>query len=99
MARPSIRLAIDEALWDAVKAAARVRGIETYAFVEEALTAALSPAETIQQLTALAAETATGARSAMASAAEMRDQIQVISDFIVDLYRAEARASGDESPM
>ena len=93
MARRPVRVSVDEALWDAVAAAARARGIEPYLFVEEALTAALGPSETVARLAELADAAASSAREAWVSAAEMRDQIQVISDFIVDLYRAEARAS------
>ena len=98
MARRPIRVSLDEALWDAVEAAARARGIAPYLFVEEALTAALGPSETVARLAELADAAATSAREAQVSAAEMRDQIQVISDFIVDLYRAEARASDDAGP-
>jgi len=95
MARRPIRVALDESLWVAVEAAARARGIAPYLFVEEALTAALGPSKTVAQLTELAEAAGASAREARASAVEMRDQIQVISDFIVDLYRAEARASDD----
>ena len=98
MARRPVRVSLDEALWAAVEAAARARGIAPYRFVEEALTAALGPSETIARLTELAEATAASAREARASAAEMQDQIQVISDFIVDLYRAEARASDEPGP-
>lgn len=35
MARRPVRVSVDEALWDAVAAAARARGIEPYLFVEE----------------------------------------------------------------
>lgn len=93
MARRPVRVAMDEALWAAVEAAARARGIAPYLFVEEALTAALGPSEVMARLAGLADMAAISAREARASAAEMRDQIQVISDFIVDLYRAEALAS------
>lgn len=93
MARRPVRVALDEALWVAVEAAARARGIAPYLFVEEALTAALGPSEIMARLATLADTAAISAREARASAAEMRDQIQVISDFIVDLYRAEAQAS------
>ncbi|KIU26963.1 hypothetical protein SR39_31080 [Methylobacterium radiotolerans] len=95
MARHPIRMSLDEALWDAVEAAARARGIAPYLFVEEALIAALGPSETVARLAELADAAAMSAREAQVSAAEMRDQIQVISDFIVDLYRAEAQASDD----
>ncbi|MBX9934801.1 MAG: hypothetical protein K2Y56_25365 [Methylobacterium sp.] len=98
MARRPVRVSVDEALWAAVEAAARARGIASYLFVEEALKAALGPSETITRLTELAAAAAASAREARASAAEMQDQIQVISDFIVDLYRAEARASDAAGP-
>lgn len=98
MARRPVRVSVDEALWAAVEAVARARGIASYLFVEEALTAALGPSETIARLTELAEAAATSAREARASAAEMQDQIQVISDFIVDLYRAEARASDEAGP-
>ena len=93
MARRPVRVSLDEALWDAVEAAARTRGIAPYLFVEEALKAALGPSETVARLAELADAAAASAREAQVSAAEMRDQIQVISDFIVDLYRAEAQAS------
>ena len=95
MTRRPIRVALDEALWAAVEAAARARGIAPYLFVEEALKAALGPSETVARLAELTEAAALSAREARASAAEMRDQIQVISDFIVDLYRAEAQASDD----
>ena len=95
MARRPGRVSLDEALWDAVEAAARARGIAPYLFVEEALTAALGPSETVARLAELSEAAALSAREARASAAEMRDQIQVISDFIVDLYRAEVQASDD----
>ena len=95
MARRPVRVSLDEALWAAVEAAARARGIAPHLFVEEALTAALGPSEAVVRLTELAEAAATSAREARASAAEMQDQIQVISDFIVDLYRAEAGASDD----
>ena len=98
MARRPVRVALDEALWAAVEAAARARGIAPYQFVEEALKAALGPSETVARLAELADAAASSAREARVSAAEMRDQIQVISDFIVDLYRAEARASDDAGP-
>ncbi|MBP2506260.1 MULTISPECIES: hypothetical protein [Methylobacterium] len=99
MARRPVRVALDEALWDAVEAAARARGMAPYLFVEEALTAALAPSETVARLAELTEAAASSAREARVSAAEMRDQIQVISDFIVDLYRAEARASDDASQV
>ncbi|MGN8097270.1 hypothetical protein [Methylobacterium sp. 22177] len=95
MARRPVRVALDEALWAAVEAAARAREIAPYLFVEEALKSALGPSETVAQLTELAEAAGASARAAQASAAAMRDQIQVIADFIVDLYRAEARASDD----
>ena len=95
MARRPVRVSLDEALWDAVEAAARARGIAPYLFVEEALTAARGPSETVARWAELSAAAALSAREARASAAEMRDQIQVISDFIVDLYRAEVQASDD----
>ena len=98
MARRPVRVSVDEALWVAVEAAAQARGIAPYLFVEEALTAALGPSETIAHLAELAEAAAASAREARASAAEMQDQIQVISDFIVDLYRAEARASDAAGP-
>ena len=69
-----------------------------HAFVEEALTAALGPSETVARLTELAEAAAVSTREARASAAAMEDQIRVISDFIVDLYRAEARASDRAGP-
>jgi hypothetical protein len=93
MTRRPVRVALDEALWAAVEAAARARGIPPYLFVEEALTSSLGPSETVARLMELADAAAASAREARTSAAEMRDQIQVISDFIVDLYRAEAQAS------
>ena len=93
MARRPVRVALDEALWAAVEAAARARGIAPYLFVEEALTAALGPSEAVARVAALAEAAATSAREARANAAAMEDQIRVISDFIVDLYRAEAQAS------
>ena len=95
MARRPVRVALDEALWAAVGAAARARGIAPYVFVEEALKAALGPSETVAQLAELAEAAGASARKARASAAAMEDQIRVIADFIVDLYRAEARASDD----
>ena len=95
MARRPVRVSLDEALWDAVEAAARARGIAPYLFVEEALTAALGPSETVARLAELSEAAALSAREARASAAELRDQIEVISDFIVDLYRAEVQASDD----
>ncbi|MDH2313902.1 hypothetical protein [Methylobacterium brachiatum] len=95
MARRPVRAALDEALWAAVEAAARARGIAPYVFVEEALKAALGPSETVARLTELAEAAGASAREARASAAAMEDQIRVIADFIVDLYRAEARASDD----
>jgi hypothetical protein len=95
MARRPVRVSLDEVLWDAVEAAARARGIAPYLFVEEALKAALGPSETVARLAELTEAAALSAREARASAAEMRDQIQVISDFIVDLYRAEAQTSDD----
>ena len=95
MARRPVRVALDEALWAAVEAAARARGIAPYVFVEEALKAALGPSETVAQLAELAEAAGASARKARASAAAMEDQIRVIADFIVDLYRAEARASDD----
>lgn len=98
MARRPVRVALDEALWAAVEAAARARGIAPYLFVEEALKAALGPSETVARVAELTEAAAASARDARASAAEMRDQIQVISDFIVDLYRAEARASDEAGP-
>lgn len=98
MARRPVRVSVDEALWAAVEAAARARGIAPYLFVEEALKAALGPSETVVRLAEFAEAAATSAREARASAAEMQDQIQVISDFIVDLYRAEARASDAAGP-
>ena len=98
MTRRPIRVALDEALWAAVEAAARARGIAPYMFVEEALTAALGPSETVARVAELTKAAAASAREAQASAAEMRDQIQVISDFIVDLYRAEALASDTAGP-
>ncbi|MDE4916135.1 hypothetical protein PQI07_36840 [Methylobacterium sp. 092160098-2] len=98
MTRRPIRVALDEALWAAVEAAARARGIAPYLFVEEALKAVLGPSETVARVAELAEVAAASAREARASAAEMRDQIQVISDFIVDLYRAEARASDAAGP-
>ncbi|MEN3214134.1 hypothetical protein PUR23_29585 [Methylorubrum populi] len=98
MARRPVRVALDEALWAAVEAAARARGIAPYMFVEEALTAALGPSEMVARVAELAEAAAASAREARASAAEMRDQIQVISDFIVDLYRAEAQVSDEAGP-
>lgn len=98
MARRPVRVSLDEALWDAVETAARARGIAPYLFVEEALTAALGPSETVARVAELAAAAAASAREAQASAAEIREQIQVVSDFIVDLYRAEARASEAAGP-
>ena len=93
MARRPVRISVDEALWAAVEAAARARGIAPHLFVEEALTAALGPSEAVARLTELAEAASTSAREAQASAAAMEDQIRVISDFIVDLYRAEVEAS------
>ena len=98
MARRPVRIALDEALWAAVEAAALARRIAPHAFVEEALTAALGPSETVARLTELAEAAAVSTREARASAAAMEDQIRVISDFIVDLYRAEARASDRAGP-
>ncbi len=95
MARRPVRVALDEALWAAVEAAARARGIAPYLFVEEALTAALGPSETVARLTEFAEAAARQRRDARASATAMEDQIRVISDFIVDLYRAEARANDE----
>ncbi|GJE38318.1 MULTISPECIES: hypothetical protein [Methylobacterium] len=95
MARRPVRVALDEALWAAVEAAARARGIAPYQFVEEALKAALGPSEIVARLGELTEAASSSAREARASAAAMEDQIRVISDFIVDLYRAEARAGDD----
>ena len=98
MARRPVRVSLDEALWAAVEASARARGIAPYLFVEEALTAALGPSETVARVAELAEAAAASARDARASAAAMEDQIRVISDFIVDLYRAEAGASDEAGP-
>ena len=98
MARRPVRVALDEALWAAVEAAARARGIAPYVFVEEALKAALGPSETVARVAELAEAAAASARDARASATAMEDQIRVISDFIVDLYRAEARVSDEAGP-
>lgn len=98
MTRRPVRIALDEAVWAAVEAAARARRIAPHAFVEEALTAALGPSETVARLAEFAEAATTSAREARASAAAMEDQIRVISDFIVDLYRAEAQASDDAGP-
>lgn len=87
MSRRQVRLSLDEALWDAVQAAAKVRGVAPHLYVEEALTASLGPSQAIRTLSEMAEAMSANARDIMANSAETRDQVRVISDFIVDLYR------------
>lgn len=87
MSRRQVRLSLDEALWDAVQAAAKVRGVAPHLYVEEALTASLGPSQAMRTLSEMAEAMSANARDIMANSAETRDQVRVISDFIVDLYR------------
>ncbi|MCJ2067374.1 hypothetical protein MKK75_00905 [Methylobacterium sp. J-030] len=87
MTRRQVRISLDEALWDAVQAAAKVRGVAPHLYVEEALSASLGPSDAMQRFAHVAESMNVNAADIMANAAETRDQIRVISDFIVDLYR------------
>jgi hypothetical protein len=88
MSRRQVRLSLDEALWDAVQAAAKVHGVAPHLYVEEALRTALGPSESMHKAAEIAENVRAQAVEMMASAAEMRDQVRVIADYIVDLYRA-----------
>ncbi|WP_262032127.1 hypothetical protein [Microvirga sp. Mcv34] len=79
-----VRVSIDAGIWDAIKAAAAVRGVSPHVYAEEALTAALVSFDSLNRVAAHAA-------SIDANAMQISDQLQVITDFIVDLYRERAR--------
>lgn len=97
MIRRQVRISMDEALWDAVQAAAKVRGVAPHIYVEEALSASLAPSEAMQRVAQLAESMNANASDILANATETRDQIRVISDFIVDLYRE--RTASESSDM
>lgn len=88
MSRRQIRISIDDALWDAVQAAAKVRRIAPHLYVEEILIAALGPSSMMQELVELTDAIRQHAHDIRASSTETRDQIHVIADYIVDLYRS-----------
>lgn len=88
MSRRQIRISMDEALWDAVQAAAQVRRIAPHLYVEEVLVAALGPSDTMQKAVELAESMRAHASKILSSSIETRDQIRIIADYIVDLYRA-----------
>ena len=79
-----VRVSIDAGIWHAIKAAAAVRGVPPQVYAEEALAAALGSFESLNRVAAHAA-------SIDANAMQIGDQLQVITDFIVDLYRERAR--------
>lgn len=88
MSRRQVRLSLDEILWDAVQAAAKVHGVAPHLYVEEALRTALGPSESMHKAAQIADNVRAQADEMMASAREIRDQIQVIADYIVDLHRS-----------
>jgi hypothetical protein len=79
-----VRVSLDAGIWDAVKAAAAVKGVPPQVYAEEALAAALGSFESLNRVAAHAA-------SIDANAMQISDQLHVITDFIVDLYRERAR--------
>lgn len=83
MARETIRINVDPALWEAVQAAAKAKGVPLYAYVEAAFKCAVDPFETIRT-------SAESIRYLTSNAVEVADQIRLIADFIVDAQRAEA---------
>jgi hypothetical protein len=85
MAKEQRRISIDPALWEAVEAAARVKGIATNAYVEQALHLAIGPFDIIQKAADLAL-------AAQTSAAETVERLNVIADYIVDAHRANAKS-------
>lgn len=87
MIRRQVRISLDEAVWDAAQAAAKARGVAPHLYVEEALLAALGPSQAMQRLVQLAESMSANAAEMVTNSAETRDQVRVISDFIVDLYR------------
>lgn len=89
MSRRQVRISLDEAVWDAVQAASKARGVPLHVQVEEALIASLGPSQALAQLANLAESMKANAADIVANAAETRDQIRVISDYVVDLYRSE----------
>ena len=88
MSRRQIRISMDEALWEAVQAAAQVRRIAPHLYVEEVLVASLGPTDAMQKAVKLAESMRAHASEILSSSIETRDQIRIIADYIVDLYRA-----------
>lgn len=73
MQRVQKRISIDPVLWDAVEAAAKARGLPVHIYVERALQTAIEPFQAIEN----------AARFAN-NLSEIKDQIAIISDYIVD---------------
>lgn len=88
MSRRQIRISMDEALWDAVQAVAQVRRIAPHLYVEEVLMASLGPSDAMQKAMELAESMRDHASELLSNSIETRDQIRIIADYIVDLYRA-----------
>jgi hypothetical protein len=75
-----VRVSVDAQIWEAVKAAAAVKGVAPQLYLEDALKASLDGIESLNRVAAHAA-------NIDASAVQIADQINVIADFIVDMYR------------
>jgi hypothetical protein len=85
-----VRVSIDAKLWDAVKAVAAIKGIAPQLYLEMALKASLDGVESLNRVAAHAA-------NLDASAVQIADQINVIADFIVDMYREQAQKKPNSS--
>ncbi|WP_262272288.1 hypothetical protein [Microvirga yunnanensis] len=85
-----VRVTIDAKLWDAVKAVAAIKGIAPQLYLETALKASLDGVESLNRV-------AVHAANIDASAVQIADQINVIADFIVDMYREQAQKKPNSS--
>lgn len=79
-----VRVSVDAQVWEAVKAVAAIKGIAPQLFLEDALKASLDGIESLNRVAAHAA-------NIDASAVQIADQINVIADFIVDMYRDQSQ--------
>lgn len=76
------RISVDEDLWNAVEATAKLRRQHPSTLVEEALNAYLDQSKTVSMLFKIASEL-------VSNEARTQDDIRYIADYIVDKYRSE----------
>jgi hypothetical protein len=83
MAREQKRISIETALWTAIEAAAAAKGVPVQVYVEDALRLAVDHFDQLKNASS-------AAHAMQLNAVSVAQQLQAISDFIVDAHRANA---------